>query len=406
MVCSRCGAQNPEGTRVCQSCYNPLEAGEMGQGTGIRTLFHDLSYRRTKGTNAMLGVFIALCVSVIFTILALAVREHVGSGTGDEMAVIHISTSLWVFLLIFQIAIVVLTIFRLDLIHVIVGTAGIEGITTILFCSLFVKYLGLKEIDGPTAIAVTFMVLLILAVSAKLVFLCIQAFTEKRFESLLFFISASCSGAIMVFGIIIFIVGLSSGDRSGIWSNQRIGQILLFDFCGLGYGCQSYWITVICEAVVSILLYRGVLGTKTKCNVRAWMGDNGGQYRPVQAMPMSGRQAVPQSWPMSGQTVPQPGAPGIQCLVGYRQGQVVSMQGEIVLGSGQGQVNVLVAAQGISRQHCRIRFEASQNCYYVMDTSTNGTYVNNQRIASGTYTACVRGSVVALADQGQQYKLL
>lgn len=354
----------------------------------VQTLFHDLSYRRTGGTSTMLGVFIAFCISIVFNILALAMREHERVTSSDARTVINISTSIWIFLIIFQIAMAVLLIFKQDLINVMVGTLGIEGVTTILFCSLFIKYVGLDEIDGPVALVVIFMVFLIMTMLVKFVFVCISAFSRRQFGSLLFILSVSYSGAALLFSIITFIVGANSGDASGTWSMRRSGQMLLFDYCGLGYGFVSYVIALLAVGVISFCFYRGFLQTKMTFAA----GRNYG--------------ARPAYGPAPGQPVFQPGTPGIQCIVGAGQGQVIPVQGEIVLGSGRGQVNVLVNAQSVSRQHCRIWFDASRNCYHVMDLSSNGTYVNNQRIAPGVYTVCGRGSIVALADQGQQYKLL
>lgn len=381
MVCSKCGTQNPEGSLICRYCGSSMEGRE--RSAGVRTLFHDLSRAKEGGAYAMFSIFSALCVSLVLTVLALVqvmiVEGMENKGMGDEMIIIHVSVALWWVLLIFQIVMILMAILKQDLIHVMVGTIGIEGIITILFFSLYIVYF--KLIEGPVAVAIIFMVLLILGMLCKFVFLCIHAFSGRDFGHLMFIFSVACAGAVILFGVITMLIGIS--DMKEFVMLEALG--------GLGLGFSSYLITEACVAGVGILLYKGRLGTKSKFTVRAVRGNGG-----VQQM----------SWQMSGQPGVQAGAPGIQCIAGPGQGQVFPVSGEIVLGSGQGQADVVVPVQGVSRQHCRIRFDVSQNGYYVMDLSVNGTYVNNQRLPSGAYTACARGSIVALSNQGQQYRLL
>jgi hypothetical protein len=223
------------------------------------------------------------------------------------------------------------------------------------------------------------MILLILAIAAKLTFVFIHSFTRQNFEKLLFILSISYFGAAFVFSAVIFLVTmLNEGGEAGKSFNE---------LCGVGFGFASYCIALCAAGVISVFLYLGLL-TKTKFVVgghRTYSATVGGSV-PVTQIPTA--------------------QPIIECIAGAYQGQRFSVNGEIVIGSGQGQVSILETGVGVSRQHCSIRFEQSQNCYYVADLSANGTFVNNQRIQQGVYVPCMRGSIVVLADQGKQYRLL
>lgn len=347
------------------------------QRPGIRTLFGDMINRRTPGTIMMLVVFIVSCLSLVINILALALRESVRvSGSG-------IATGVWVCLLIFQVATIVLLIFRLDLINVIVGSAGIEGLCTILFYTLMLTYF--EHIDGPKALAAVFMSFLILGVCAKVVFVCLNSFMKRDFSFVAWIISVSYSVAAVLFGVIVFIVAVASGKE--VYRDEM--HELLFGYYGTGFGFATYLLAVFCVGAISFCLYRGKLDTKLKFAFT------------------NGSVGAPYSGACQGQVSQVAGrGASLQCIAGADRGQTYMIRGETVLGSGRGNVSIFVSGERISRQHCRIYFDASQGLYYVMDVSTNGTYVNGQRIQAGTYTPCGRGSVVALADQGQQYRLL
>lgn len=347
------------------------------QRSGIRTLFGDMVNRRTSGTIMMLVVFIVSCLSLVINILALAMRES-GRVTGAGVA-----AGVWVCLLLFQLAVIMLSVFRLDLINVIVGSVGIEGLCTILFYALMLIYFDC--IDGPKPLAASFMSLLILGVCAKVVFVCLNSFMKQDFSFVTWIISISYSVAAVLFCIIVFIVAVASGKE--VYRDEM--HELLFGYYGAGFGFVTYLLAVLCVGAISFCLYRGELGTKIKFAFSD--GSAGAPY--------------PDSYRGQASQAVNTGA-SLQCIAGVDQGQTYMLQGEVILGSDRGSVSIFVAGERVSRQHCRIYFDAAQGFYYVMDVSTNGTYVNGQRIQAGAYTACGRGSVVALADQGQQYRLL
>lgn len=379
MVCNRCGTQNSEGGKYCQNCGELLVGGNQ---TGIKTLFSDLTNHRTQGAIALLAVFIGLCVSSVFSILALALRESVKDVGTDGNALISLSTTTWIFLLLFQLAMIVLIIFKQDLINVIVSSIGVEGLCTVLLFALINKWMDVIN-DGPQGLVIAFMVILILGAIAKIVFVFINSFMTQHFETPLFIISIAYSGAALVFSVTVFLVAmLNEEGEAGEYFNR---------FCGVGFGFASYCLALCGAAIISVFLYRGLL-TKSKFSLGTLYHTSGSQTPGINAVPAGNAAMV------------QPAV--IECIAGVNRGMKYSINGEIIIGAGQGSVSILETGSGVSRQHCRIRFEQSQNCYYVMDLSTNGTFVNNQRIQQGVYVACGRGSIVILADQGKQYQLL
>ncbi len=379
MICKYCGAQVRDGSPFCGNCGKKMESWN-GNSQGVKTLFSDLSKNRTPGTVASLVVFIVLCISSLFSILALALRESISEYDVPTSwkSLVNISTSLWVFLLIFQLAMIVLIILKLDLINVMTAGIGVEGLCMILFFAMINKWMDNID-DGPQGLVIAFMILLILAIAAKLTFVFIHSFTGQNFEKVLLILSISYFGAAFVFSMTIFLIAMLNEDGE---AGEALNKL-----CGIGFGFTSYCIALCAAGVISVFLYLGLL-TKTKFVMggqKTYSGTVGGSAPVTQ---------IPAAQPM------------IECIAGTYQGQRFSVNGEIVIGSGQGQVSILETGVGVSGQHCRIRFEQSQNCYYVADLSTNGTFVNNQRIQRGVYVPCMRGSIVVLADQGKQYRLL
>ena len=378
MVCNRCGMQNPEGGRYCQNCGSALTGGKPVE---IRTLFSDLTNQRTQGTIAMFVVFIGLCVSVIFNILALALRKD-GVGGTDPRALLDLSTVTWIFLLLFQLAMIMLIIFKQDLINVMVAGFGVEGLCMILLFAMIHKWMDIID-DGPQGLVIAFMVVLILGILTKIVFVFINSFMVQSFDRILFIISIAYSGAALVFSVTVFlVVMLTKEEHAAEYFNK---------YFGIGFGFASYCLALCSAAVISAFLYRGLL-TKSKFVKSVFPNTSGVRTSEVNAVPAGNAAVVQQAF--------------IECVAGMNQGLRYAVNGEIIIGAERGNVSILETGSGVSRQHCRIRFEQSQNCYYVMDLSTNGTFVNNQRIRQGAYTACSRGSVVVLADQGKQYRLL
>lgn len=97
----------------------------------------------------------------------------------------------------------------------------------------------------------------------------------------------------------------------------------------------------------------------------------------------------------------------LQCLAGTHKGKLFPLQGEMMIGSLQGQVHIVLQDAYVSRRHLSIRFNAASNCFEVKDQSTNGTFFENgTRLKKNVYTSCPRGTVIHLGSSKQQFKLI
>ncbi len=102
---------------------------------------------------------------------------------------------------------------------------------------------------------------------------------------------------------------------------------------------------------------------------------------------------------------------GIQVLTGNMQGrQFELVDGKTyTIGKDSNLANILFDASYnmVSRVHCTITYSAKFDKYFVIDCSSNGTFLQNGvRLAKNTRTPIERGSIVKLADDGCTIKLI
>lgn len=62
-------------------------------------------------------------------------------------------------------------------------------------------------------------------------------------------------------------------------------------------------------------------------------------------------------------------------------------------------------SERISRTHCSICANSENGTYIVRDQSRNGTFINGIKIASGVDVEVPRGSVLAVGDQRNTFRL-
>ena len=61
---------------------------------------------------------------------------------------------------------------------------------------------------------------------------------------------------------------------------------------------------------------------------------------------------------------------------------------DIIIGRSAEHSNIIINDPNISRTHCTVRFDKKVGCFFIKDTSSNGTFsASGQRYASGTYSA-------------------
>ncbi len=99
--------------------------------------------------------------------------------------------------------------------------------------------------------------------------------------------------------------------------------------------------------------------------------------------------------------------PGIVGKRGYYAGQTLSFaNGErIVLGRDKNSCSVIFSSEctKISRVHCAIRYDSNQGGYIIEDYSSNGTYINGQRLNSGAPFKAVSGSTIDLGNEENSF---
>lgn len=63
------------------------------------------------------------------------------------------------------------------------------------------------------------------------------------------------------------------------------------------------------------------------------------------------------------------------------------------------------SCERISRTHCSIRSNQANGTYVVRDQSRNGTFIDGERIAFGQNVEVPRGSVLAVGDMRNTFRL-
>ncbi len=73
---------------------------------------------------------------------------------------------------------------------------------------------------------------------------------------------------------------------------------------------------------------------------------------------------------------------------------------DITIGRDPKRANVVTSSENtsISGLHCRIRYDEQSGRYIVIDHSTNGTYLNNEKLVHERGTYAAKGSIIKLAD--------
>ena len=91
----------------------------------------------------------------------------------------------------------------------------------------------------------------------------------------------------------------------------------------------------------------------------------------------------------------------VEILAGEYTGAVlpVKVGEDLVIGRDPQRANMVVTASAaVSGLHCRIRYDAQTGRYLVTDYSSNGTFLNNERLTREKTAYASKGAVVKLAD--------
>lgn len=97
----------------------------------------------------------------------------------------------------------------------------------------------------------------------------------------------------------------------------------------------------------------------------------------------------------------------IEWTMGIYKGAVIPVSTEeVIIGREENGVNIVIKHQEISRRHCGIRYNPSERNYIVTDYSTNGTfYKNGQKFKSQVPTSCSPGTILVIAQSGNELML-
>ena len=97
----------------------------------------------------------------------------------------------------------------------------------------------------------------------------------------------------------------------------------------------------------------------------------------------------------------------------YASAEIAVQEREyIIVGRDPKQCHIILDAPIVSGVHCKIRFSPEQNVYYVLDRSTNGTFlVNNptgdkSQLIKEQENRLVRGSIITIGNNGDQILLV
>ncbi len=117
-----------------------------------------------------------------------------------------------------------------------------------------------------------------------------------------------------------------------------------------------------------------------------------GTFQPVTNMP----------WFQNGQKPAENEEHSVVILSGACAGASIALQNgeEITIGRDPTKANIVAAPTdtSVSGLHCRIRYDAQTDKYIVVDHSTNGTYLNNEKLLQNSGTYAPKGSLVKVAD--------
>ena len=102
------------------------------------------------------------------------------------------------------------------------------------------------------------------------------------------------------------------------------------------------------------------------------------------------------------QTAEDPAERKVEIVSGEFAGSVIPVKpGEdIVIGRDPKRANVVTSPANtqVSGLHCSIRYDAQHAVYVVTDFSTNGTYLNNEKLMPERPALAAKGAIVKLAD--------
>lgn len=374
MFCSNCGNNIPNGSNVCPYCGRPV-AGAGGTAyrkppARIDNIFTALMHERTPGAIWEFSLWCMVCLCVILSLVAIIT---VNSWIKQFAVFCRI---VWLFVMLFEIGTGVLMAFRRKPVMLYVSSQTIQlGMSIFLYALFAFIYV---EIRGDISVGMLLMFILLLLTALGLsVCSSIHFFTKIELGKISAILDVVVAGFMLIFAMV---VGVSMSSL-GSWV---IGDT------GFGLGITSLVIMNAVIAVFYMLFFFGCIDSRKRKIINyGGVSGSGSQQKSRVAF-----------------------TPGLQCIRGQYQGQVMYLQGqELTFGSQAASAAIVIPNPHVSHRHCSVRYNPSMGMYEVVDFSTNGVYVtvqngNTQRIPAGSYVPCARGSVISLGSMEQQFRLL
>lgn len=398
MVCNYCGNHIPNGIDVCPYCQKPTggmgypgngqyPGGAQNQSMRSGNIFSALVYERTPGVIWEFSLWCAVCVCVV---LSLAATVSVSSWISGESYYRFI----WLYLMTAETIIGFFMAVRKKP-EAMSATAGaVQFLMPVILFAVYGRAFDKIKGSIPAVIVILF-VLVLLAVLGLLVCSFIQFHSSAYIGNVVAILNAVATGITLF-----YVIGI--GASSGFISSWVISK------SGFGPGAVSLVCFTIVMAVYFMLFFFGCIDSrvdKVTSGIKLFTTGGFGQRN------ASGGNFGEGNFSRgAGQALGF--EPGVQCIRGQYQGQVMYLKGqELVFGSQAGSANIVIVNPYISHRHCSMRYNSHSGMYEILDTSTNGVYIvapngGTNRFPAGQYISCQRGSVVSLGGMEQQFRLL
>lgn len=431
MFCDQCGSKIPNGVSFCPQCGKQLgvrqpsqmrrDAAGVGQpvqmrrdAAGVDTVFSGLLYEKSRGAYWEFGIWVAVCVLAVLSLLAAVLVD------GDSELRSDFRT-FWIFLLIFTVGYGLLLTFRQRILAIYYSAVVFFFVLLIPYFNcerqIYSPFLDAADQDTPAILWVIY-VFALLAAIALIVCLSVHIFSHFRLDLPVMILGVAMMSFVLLLGICTYVAPkqtyMSAFKESRLkgadaeWISERMEKESdkikeWYGDASNGLGTTAYAVVCLASCAYLLLFFRGVMDNR-KQNInlgrmlsqgQQWQGSYGGN---------AGEQSYAKMMPMSGPAVPEP---AIRFLSGVYAGKTMGLQGDVIIGSAPGKAHVVIQDNMVSGQHCVIHFNRNTGNYEVRDLSKNGVYLQNGvRLQPGTYMACARGTVLYLGSRNQQICLM
>ena len=438
MFCKKCGAKLSDGAAFCNHCGTPVTRQQNNEGsyqnqTGgyygqsnysanysqpgiiggygtsnggrVTTIFQNMMRQKDRGTVWELALWIGVCVASLIALLAGILADGGKSYLGGIQVC-------WILLFFSAIGYGVLLLLQLRIWSVLYGITVFPLLFLIFYylCENKLAYLFLGS-DKPAGPILLFIMALLTAIGL-VVCVMIHTFSQQyHLQKVIMILSIVTMALVFLLSIgsYAFIKHSYKSQRQEHWEDyyedtyssdrtmrKHVDKQLdsemdefktVYKGASNGMGSMAYVLLCLISGMYTIVFYRGMIDNqKQKISFTSMVGN------------------APGVGAVGGMA--QMNVPVLEYLQGGFAGKSMMVQGEIIIGSDPNIAQIAVPDELISRQHCRIRFNAQRGCFEVCDLSKNGVFLQGgARLQNGMYVACARGTVLFLASNRQVIRL-